>query len=85
MLIALVKVLISLLTKSHDPPSNAVPEGFERGLGFRVYIGFRAYIGFKGFGVYPEAPKRVLGFLREGLGFGGYSLGSDDEGPGALG
>ena len=46
-------------------------KGIYKGLGFRVYIGFRAYIGFKGFGVYPKAPKRVLGSLGEGFGFGG--------------
>ena len=35
--------------------------------------------------VYPKAPKRVMGSLGEGLGFGGQGLGSDYEGPGALG
>ena len=34
-----------------------------RGLGFRVSV--------SGFGDYPKAPKRVLGFLGEGFGFGG--------------
>ena len=27
--------------------------------------------GFKGFRVYPKAPKRVMGSLGEGFGFGG--------------
>ena len=35
--------------------------------------------------VYPKAPKRVLGPLGEGFGFGGYGSGSHNEGPGALG
>ena len=34
---------------------------------------------------YPKAPKRVMGSLGEGFGFGGYGLGAHYEGPGALG
>ena len=37
---------------------------------------------FKG---YPKAPKRVLGLLGEGCGFGGEGLGPHYKGPGSLG
>ena len=34
---------------------------------------------------YPKAPKRVLGLLGEGFGFGGEGLGPHYKGPGSLG
>ena len=42
--------------------------------------GFRKLFGF-----YPKAPKRVLGLLGEGFGFGGEGLGPHYKGPGSLG
>ena len=36
-------------------------------------------------GNHPKTAKRVLGFLGEGFGFGGWGLGSRYKGPGALG
>ena len=49
-------------------------------------IGFIwGFIGFLVFRAYPKAPRTIWGLLGEGMGFGGYGLGSHYEGPRALG
>ena len=58
---------------------------FCKGIFKDSFKGLGCLEGFMGFGVYPEAPKGVMGFLAGGSGFWGQGLGSHYEGPGASG